>query len=446
MVTKQPLARTESNEKGRPVTGKKASKEGAVSKSSKSAHKSREKSAILAKARELYSQQFPTAFPMEYELWGKDLSRDCWRRCTVVHARPCDPSANINEISQVEYDYYIHWSGLDRRLDCWLAMEHIRTLDEGPPANESAIHDTEPEFHHDHAGIDEEYLREHEMNTKLKTINRIKLGPFMVDTWYFSPYPAPYQNIDILYICEFCLSFFKHEDELNWHMSQCELHHPPGNEIYRDENLAMFEVDGAMSTVYCENLCYLSKLFLDHKSLRHTVVLFIFYVMTEYDDNGYHITGYFSKEKHSKNNVSCLLSLPQHQRKGYGKYLTAFSYLLSKKEGKTGTPERPLSDLGKASYMSYWSEVLLEILFDPKYEGVSIQTLSQMTAFEPADIISCLEELGLLHTLSNGTSVITILPEKKRELLSKSRTKTRKLYMEKLHWIPYDAHNELTPV
>lgn len=52
-------------------------------------------------------------------------------------------------------------------------------------------------------------MREHEMNTKLKTINRIKLGPYLVDTWYFSPYPAPYQNIDTLYICEFCLNFFR---------------------------------------------------------------------------------------------------------------------------------------------------------------------------------------------------------------------------------------------
>ncbi|BAM39247.1 histone acetyltransferase [Theileria orientalis strain Shintoku] len=450
MVTKQVQYKDEHSDKTNHASSQKNNAESHAL----SIQKAREKSAILAKAREMFSQQFPTAYPMDYELWGKDVRNNSWRRCCVVHARyvvskaeafrPLDQSRQIESLNPHEYDYYIHWLGLDRRLDCWLSMESLRTLEQGPPKGAHVIHEVEQEFHHEHA--DDEYLREHEINTKLKTINRIKLGPYLVDTWYFSPYPEPFQNIDTLFICEFCLSFFRADEELSFHTTQCELRHPPGNEIYRDENLAMFEVDGAMSTVYCENLCFLSKLFLDHKSLRHTVVLFIFYIMTEFDENGYHITGYFSKEKHSKNNVSCILSLPQHQRKGYGKYLTAFSYLLSKKEGKTGTPERPLSDLGKASYMSYWSEVLLEILFDPKYESLSIQDLSQMTAFEPNDIISCLEELGLLHTLSNGSSVITILPEKKRELMSKSRTKTRKLYMDKLHWIPYDAHNELTPV
>ena len=94
----------------------------------------------------------------------------------------------------------------------------------------------------------------------------------------------------------------------------------------------MFEVDGTYSRIYCENLCYIAKLFLDHKTLksapapadthgwmdgwmavwcRHQVGLFIFYVLTEYDELGYHIVGYFSKEKYSKNNLSCILTLPQ---------------------------------------------------------------------------------------------------------------------------------------
>ena len=40
--------------------------------------------------------------------------------------------------------------------------------------------------------------------------------------------------------------------------------------------------------MYCQNLCLLSKLFLDHKSLYYDVDPFLFYVLCERDSDGYH--------------------------------------------------------------------------------------------------------------------------------------------------------------
>lgn len=126
----------------------------------------------------------------------------------------------------------------------------------------------------------------------------------------------------------------------------------------------MFEVDGNVNKIYCQNLCLLVKLFLDHKTLYYDVEPFLFYVLTKNDAKGCHLVGYFSKEKHcaQKYNVSCIMTMPNYQRQGFGRLLIDFSYLLSKAEKTPGTPEKPLSDLGKVSYHSYWKSVLLEYI------------------------------------------------------------------------------------
>jgi len=76
---------------------------------------------------------------------------------------------------------------------------------------------------------------------------------------------------------------------------KCGLFHPPANEIYRCDGHSVFEVDGNANKIYCQNLCLLAKLFLDHKTLYYDVEPFLFYVLTVNDDQGCHLIGYFSK-------------------------------------------------------------------------------------------------------------------------------------------------------
>lgn len=52
---------------------------------------------------------------------------------------------------------------------------------------------------------------------------------------------------------------------------------------------------GLCLQIYCQNLCLLAKLFLDHKTLYFDVEPFIFYILTEVNKQGAHIVGYFSK-------------------------------------------------------------------------------------------------------------------------------------------------------
>merc|ERR1719356_73037 len=95
------------------------------------------------------------------------------------------------------------------------------------------------------------------------------------------------------------------------HKLTCEHRRPPGKEIYRHENVSVFEVDGKQARVYCQNLCLLAKLFLDHKTLYYDVEPFMFYVLTKNDKKNNHLLGYFSKEKNSalRYNLSCVMTV-----------------------------------------------------------------------------------------------------------------------------------------
>lgn len=181
---------------------------------------------------------------------------------------------------------------------------------------------------------------------------------------------------------------------------------------------------------------------------------FLFYIFCEVDDDGYHIVGYFSKEKvsQSRYNLACILTLPCHQRKGYGRLIISLSYELSKIEEKPGSPEKPISDLGMVSYMSYWSTTLIKLLIAKKFfeDTISIEEISQVTCIIPDDIVECLKALNILvwykqkwvYSETNLQRAAEVLKKKEEAVQTQLMRDPTMLYVaacrpERLHWTPY---------
>ncbi|PAA88413.1 hypothetical protein BOX15_Mlig000519g1 [Macrostomum lignano] len=336
-----------------------------------------------------------------------------WYPAEIVHKRETADRANSQE-------YFIHYLDFDRRLDEWVGIDRI---DVSNPAGTLESAGLDPlassggdktrltrhqkrkfhEIHHVPQSVEEmdaataALEREHQELTKVKYIDLIQIGKYEITTWYFSPYPDEYGKQTKLWICEYCLKYMGLEKSHRYHLSQCEYRQPPGREIYRKGNLSVFEVDGKQRKLYCQCLCLLAKLFLDHKTLYFDVSGFLFYILCEVDRHGCHIVGYFSKEKDSpdSNNLACILTLPPHQRKGYGKLLISLSYELARVEGLVGGPEKPLSDLGKVTYRSYWEYAILDYI--QSHPSCTVRDICSATAISRDDVQDTLHGLGLLQ-------------------------------------------------
>lgn len=369
--------------------------------------------------------------------------------------------------------YYVHYIDYNRRLDEWVDPDRLGQLEKVNDRKRKldpavAAHVSTPHSHADEATageLDAATQRAHEAATKVKNINRIVLGRWEIQTWYYSPFPYEFSMCDTLFFCEYDLHFCQRkvpplapdsvhrdttvlhsprQDSLRRYMKRCEATHPPGDEIYRNGDLSVFEVDGATSRTYCQSLCLLAKLFLDHKTLYYDVEPFLFYVITECDAFGCHPVGYFSKEKHSADdfNLACILTLPPYQRKGYGRFLISFSYELSRLEGKVGTPERPLSDLGMVSYRSYWSYELLNILQNHR-GAISINQLSEKSAIKTEDIVSTMQSLNLIKYWK-GAHTISVSPRVIQEhLLGESNKRAVEVDRTKIVWTPHHLRSAI---
>ena len=304
---------------------------------------------VLAQILEIRKKPEPTSEDEDYEAESKlDLNGQMNPEADANRENEGKKEEDKIQYAGIPVQYYVNYMAEARRNDRWVEENMVRIDDEKVEADHAEFIERE-KFEEEerknqtflandeHNAMSEQDLENFIKMTKLKTIEFLQFGDTTIETWYHSDYPKEY-HCKILYTCPFCLNFYTRQRELENHSERCEMRSPPGDEIYRDreDNLSVFEFDAKQQKHYCENLCYMAKLFLDHKNIQSEIEAFYFYVLCEHKEDGYYPVGYFSKEKDSEqlNNLSCIMVLPPWQRSGYGKFIIDFSYNLSKIERK----------------------------------------------------------------------------------------------------------------
>lgn len=142
-----------------------------------------------------------------------------------------------------------------------------------------------------------------------------------------------------------------------------------------------------------------AKLFLDTKSVFFDVFGFKYYLlMQNQPGQDGQVVGFFSKEKMSwdNNNLACILVFPPWQRKGLGQILMGTSYELSEREGRIGGPEKPLSELGRKSYLRFWQGRICQAVLGMRNKSsVEVHELAKMCSMTTDDVILTLKSIGL---------------------------------------------------
>lgn len=209
--------------------------------------------------------------------------------------------------------------------------------------------------------------------------------------------------IDLLYVCPFCFKFTNIKVEWEHHMNYCKFRtHLPGKVMYNDGKLIVRKVRGVDYKLFCQCMSLMAKFFLDNKSIFYDLDYFDFYVAYQVLDRVEVPMGFYSRELLSweSNNLSCICVMPCYQKRGLGTKLIDFSYKLSEYEQQISGPERPLSPLGKLTYLRYWCRCLsLSFVYGclSTKTKVTLQMISETIGFRNEDILMALSFLGVLY-------------------------------------------------
>ncbi|KXT17800.1 hypothetical protein AC579_5320 [Pseudocercospora musae] len=264
-------------------------------------------------------------------------------------------------------------------------------------------------------------------------IANVVLGTLHIKPWYPSFYPEDLvggRKAEWLYVCQWCFKYTSEIMKFSAHCKVCPLKSkaPPGEMIYEKDDYVIHKIDGEEEKLYCQNLSLFAKLFLETKSVFFDASTFLYYTLILRSPDHPHgtVAGFFSKEKMSwdNNNLACILVFPPYQRRGLGQILIGASYVLGRKEGRFGGPERPLSVPGKKGYVSYWSaEIARCLLSQPNKKTLSIKEISELTWIMPEDVVVALKEMDVLEKRKTASGNIFLNKNKIQSWVEKGKVK-----------------------
>jgi histone acetyltransferase MYST1 len=181
--------------------------------------------------------------------------------CDEYHSHK---DAQILSFREDQTQAYIHYEHEDKRLDRWVPISELTpfvTHVHASPEVDRVLSRRDRERLQDGSEDEEQLSPEiqqfetlHREVTKIRNIDQITISCYTIRAWYYSPYPKPFHDTPHLFICDHCFRYFATQEELDEHLIETDELRPPGREIYRKDNISIFELHGRRQKLSCQCL------------------------------------------------------------------------------------------------------------------------------------------------------------------------------------------------
>ena len=117
------------------------------------------------------------------------------------------------------------------------------------------------------------------------------------------------------------------------------------------------------------------------------------------------------------------------------------SYELSRRERRLGGPEKPLSELGKKGYLSFWEARVARVILESRTKSNStVQEIAETAWMLVEDAIEALKKMGVVVPRKKVEGTVLISKMKVREWVTLNKVDLASPVDENCfvdEWIPY---------